>query len=151
LLEATARALYLLIHRAFPDALQAGDVYKLMEMVHAFFMKADPSLELQGRNQDLAGFFTSVLPHEFQDSWTYLYQRYRQFHLIDNKSVITVDLLEKESISRMFHGRRRRRAKSQVQIWMEDIPQIIACALKMQWFNVGGRCFKQVCGSPMGS
>ena len=55
LLEATARALYLLIQRAFPDALQAGDVYKLMEMVHAFFTQADHSLELQGRNQDLAG------------------------------------------------------------------------------------------------
>ena len=51
----------------------------------------------------------------------------------------------------MFHGHRRRRAKSQVKIWMEDIPQIIARAVKMQWFNVGGRCFKQVCGSPMGS
>ena len=148
LLEATSRLLQRICAIAFPGSFARGDVYQLLQQLREFLEQAAEG-PLHCRNQDLAGFFTSISKTQFMKAWSLTLAFYQQRH--GPPTTFTVDVKERCQSMRVFRGRRRNRASRTVHIWAEDIGTIIFHALALQHFSVSGRRFKQAHGSPMGS
>eukprot|EP00435_Cladocopium_sp_Y103_P017295 s4270_g4.t1 len=146
-LNILARLLYQLIPAGCPHHFAVGDVYELLTILKS--IPENQSLRLF--NQDLAGFFTSIEPDRFIGAWYMLLDFLRPKMNVNNEEVFSVYPGKTNKPGDLIKGRTFRRLNVTRKIVIGDVPSLLATALDMQTFALGGRCIKQRRGSPVGS
>eukprot|EP00435_Cladocopium_sp_Y103_P052640 s290_g16.t1 len=146
MLNILARLLYQLIPVGCPHHFAVGDVYELLAILKS--IPENQSLRLF--NQDLAGFFTSIEPDRFIGAWYMLLDFLRPKMNVNNEEVFSVYPGKSNKPGDLIKGRTFQRLNVTRKIVIGDVPSLLATALDMQTFALGGRCIKQRRGRPYG-
>ena len=103
------------------------------------------------QQQDISGFFNAV-PHEcIIAAVRYVLHRYLELEGLDGSAELSVSLLVKDKLNRVFRGRLRAHTTRHHVLVLQDIVTLTEFLLMHSYLNVGRVVLRQVQGASMGS
>ena len=142
-----------LLKKVVPSSFGLLTIQQTFKSIHKYLSNAQSVASAQIFNDDLKGFFTSV-PHsrirmaiQFLISW---YLKAEPGRLLPEDIILTVDTSGKPG-SRIIRGKGLRTSTQSRQLYLMDIGDLVAVALRCSFFQALSHTFIQIRGACVGN